>query len=55
MNPVAKSNKVRVDCGFRRSRPGIPIEAGHLFQSKSATHSGDVGHPLEAVLSCRRG
>ena len=42
-------------CGFRRCRPGIPIEAGHLFRSKSATHSGDVGHPSGLVLSCRRG
>jgi hypothetical protein len=42
-------------CGFRRCRPGIPIEAGHLFRSKSATLSGDVGHPSGLVLSCRRG
>ena len=28
-----------VDCGFRRSRPGIPIDVGHLFRSKSAGRS----------------
>jgi type IV secretion system protein VirD4 len=26
-------------CGFRRSRPGIPIDVGHLFRSKSAGRS----------------
>ena len=33
-----------------RRRPGIPIEAGHLFRSKAATHS-DGRRPL---LECRR-
>jgi hypothetical protein len=23
-------------CGFRRLRPGIPIERGHAFRSKAA-------------------
>ena len=27
------------ECGFRRSRPGIPIDVGHLFRSKSAGRS----------------
>ena len=27
------------DCGFRRCRPGIPIDVGHLFRSKSAGRS----------------
>jgi hypothetical protein len=26
-------------CGFRRLRPGIPIERGHAFRSKAATCS----------------
>ena len=26
-------------CGFRRCRPGIPIDVGHLFRSKSAGRS----------------
>jgi hypothetical protein len=28
-----------VRCGFRRCRPGIPIDVGHLFRSKSAGRS----------------
>jgi uncharacterized protein (DUF736 family) len=34
-----KADDEAVDCGFRRSRPGIPIEVGHLFRSKSAGRS----------------
>jgi hypothetical protein len=29
------------DCGFRRLRPGIPIERGHAFRSKAATFSDE--------------
>ena len=54
VHPYTQGN-LPYDCGFRRCRPGIPIEVGHLFRSKSATHSGDVGHPLGVMLSCRRG
>src|SRR5437763_4511245 len=28
-------------CGFRRLRPGIPIERGHAFRSKAATCSDE--------------
>jgi len=28
-------------CGFRRLRPGIPIERGHAFRSKAATFSDE--------------
>jgi hypothetical protein len=38
----ATSNPAIADagaCGFRRSRPGIPIDVGHLFRSKSAGRS----------------
>ena len=33
-------------CGFRRLRPGIPIERGHAFRSKAATCS-------EKAAGCR--
>jgi hypothetical protein len=29
------------DCGFRRLRPGNPIERGHAFRSKAATFSDE--------------
>jgi hypothetical protein len=29
------------ECGFRRLRPGIPIERGHAFRSKAATFSDE--------------
>jgi hypothetical protein len=28
-----------IGCVFRRCRPGIPIDVGHLFRSKSAGRS----------------
>jgi len=31
-------------CVFRRSRPSIPSEGGHPFQSKPARDSDDPGH-----------
>jgi len=27
------------------NRPPIPVEAGHPFRLKAATHSGETGHP----------
>ena len=27
------------------NRPPIPVEAGHPFRLKAATHSGEAGHP----------
>jgi hypothetical protein len=32
---------VRSACGFRRLRPGNPIERGHAFRSKAATFSDE--------------
>jgi hypothetical protein len=29
------------ECGFRRLRPGIPIERGHAFRSKATTCSDE--------------
>jgi hypothetical protein len=38
-NDVVEGTKRLFACGFRRSRPGIPIDVGHLFRSKSAGRS----------------
>jgi hypothetical protein len=35
----AASDSVSFICVFRRCRPGIPIDVGHLFRSKSAGRS----------------
>ncbi|HKG00944.1 MAG TPA: hypothetical protein VKB15_10005, partial [Xanthobacteraceae bacterium] len=37
-------------CGFRRLRPGIPIERGHAFRSKAATCSGEGGRGVVAGM-----
>jgi hypothetical protein len=37
-------------CVFRRSRPWIPSEGGHPFQSKPARDSDDPGHQLGLAL-----
>jgi len=31
------------ECGFRRMRPGNPIERGHAFRSNAATFSDEGG------------
>ena len=36
---AAVSGALLLPCGFRRLRPGIPIERGHAFRSKVATYS----------------
>ena len=38
-------------CVFRRSRPAIPNEGGHLFQSNPAGDSDDPGHPVRHALA----
>jgi hypothetical protein len=35
---------IALGCAFRRSRPGIPGEAGRLYRLKPAGHSDDAGH-----------
>ena len=37
-------------CGFRRLRPGIPIERGHAFRSKAATCSDEGGRGVVAGM-----
>jgi hypothetical protein len=37
-------------CGFRRLRPGIPIERGHAFRSKAATCSVEGGRGIVAGM-----
>jgi hypothetical protein len=37
-------------CGFRRLRPGIPIERGHAFRSKAATCSDEGGRGVVAGI-----
>jgi NDP-sugar pyrophosphorylase family protein len=37
-------------CAFRRSRPGIPGEAGRLYRLKPAGHSDDAGHLVRRFL-----
>jgi hypothetical protein len=41
---------VGMACVFRRSRPWIPSEGGHPFQSKPARDSDDPGHLLGLAL-----
>jgi len=36
---LALAGAGRHACGFRRCRPGIPIDVGHLLRSKSAGRS----------------
>jgi len=38
----------RAACGFRRLRPLIPNEGGHLFQSKAARVSEDPGRVVSS-------
>jgi hypothetical protein len=38
------------DCGFRRLRPGIPIERGQAFRSKAATCSDEGGRGVVAGM-----
>jgi len=38
-NRAGEMRITRFLCGFRRCRPGIPIDVGHLFRSKSAGRS----------------
>jgi hypothetical protein len=38
-------------CGFRRLRPGIPIERGHAFRSKAATCSDEGGRVVAGMVS----
>jgi transposase len=38
------------ECGFRRLRPGIPIERGHAFRSKAATCSDEGGRVAVAGM-----
>lgn len=37
------SDRINVYSGSKR--PPIPVEAGHPFRLKAATHSGEAGHP----------
>jgi EAL domain-containing protein (putative c-di-GMP-specific phosphodiesterase class I) len=37
-------------CGFRRLRPGVPIERGHAFRSKAATCSDEGGRGVVAGM-----
>ena len=39
--PVAIAGNMVFVCGFRRLRPGNPIERGHAFRSKAATFSDE--------------
>jgi hypothetical protein len=40
----------QANCGFRRLRPGIPIERGHAFRSKAATCSDEGGRGVVAGM-----
>jgi hypothetical protein len=39
------------ECGFRRLRPGIPVERGHAFRLKAATCSDEGGRGVVAGVS----
>jgi hypothetical protein len=45
-----RSLDVQCACGFRRLRPGIPIEHGHAFRSKAATCSDEGGRGVVAGM-----
>jgi hypothetical protein len=46
----AENNDSGYICAFRRSRPGIPGEAGRLYRLKPAGHSDDAGHLVRRFL-----
>ncbi len=53
LNPFTKEPtifKAKPACGFRRLRPGIPIERGHAFRSKAATCSEEGGRGVVAGM-----
>ena len=47
---VSDINDQWTECGFRRLRPGIPIERGHAFRSKAATCSDEGGRGVVAGM-----
>jgi hypothetical protein len=47
--PLSAKRKPQRGCGFRRCRPGIPIDVGHLFRPKSAY----LAHPRATMICCR--
>jgi hypothetical protein len=47
-DPLVRAERYR--CGFRRLRPGIPIERGHAFRSKAATCSDEGGRGVVAGM-----
>jgi hypothetical protein len=49
-NTASVFHSMRVVCGFRRLRPGIPIERGHAFRSKAATCSDEGGRGVVAGM-----
>ena len=52
ISPIAREAVQRMDCGFRRKRPPIPIESGHAFRLKAASDS-DRRRPLVPVKAAR--
>jgi len=45
---IAEAHGLPIGCGFRRLRPLIPNEGGHLFQSKAARVSEDPGRVVSS-------